>query len=136
MSEQPEPNAAEAQRWLEQAGEELRTARRVAGEDDLPSRIACFLAHLATEKALKAGLIRSGIAFTKVHDLADLRALLPTDVVVEISDADLALLNPWAIEGRYPGDIADATSSQAIACVEAADRVLAIVLAIVASDDS
>jgi len=128
MNELPEENAAEAQRWREQAQQELQTARRIAGEPDLPARIACFLAHLATEKALKASLIRHGIEFTRVHDLADLRALLPAEVVAGVSDDDLALLNPWAIEGRYPGDIADATTTQAMACIGAADRVLAVLV--------
>jgi HEPN domain-containing protein len=76
MSELPETNAAEAHRWLGQSREELRAAGRLASERDLPARIACFLAHLAAEKALKAYLIASGVPFPRVHDLADLFALL------------------------------------------------------------
>ena len=82
---------------------------------------------------MKACLINAGIPFTRVHDLGDLRALLPNEVASEIDDPDLALLNPWAIEGRYPGDIADATSAQAEACVAASDRVLSTVRALVAA---
>ncbi len=124
MNELPDTNAAEAQRWLGQAEEELLTAGRIASDEQLPPRIACFLAHLAAEKAIKACLISFGMAFTKVHDLGDLRALLPIGIV-DVSDEDLELLNPWAIEGRYPGDARDATSTQADECVRAAERVLA-----------
>ncbi len=134
MNELPETNAAEAQRWLGQADEELRTANRIASDAELPARIACFLAHLAVEKSLKACLINLGMAFTKVHDLGDLRALLPTGVV-DIADEDLELLNPWAIEGRYPGDVMDATRQEAQACVQAAQRVTSSVQAALKSSD-
>ena len=65
MNELPETNAAEALRWLDQADEELLAARRLAGEADLPARIACFLAHLAAEKALKAYLISRSVPFPR-----------------------------------------------------------------------
>ena len=127
MNELPDTNAAEARRWLGQAEEELLAARRIAGDAELPARIGCFLAHLAAEKALKAYLISRAVPFRRVHDLADLRALLPSGTDIGISDADLERLNPWAIEGRYPGDVADATRSEANECVAAAERVVGVV---------
>jgi HEPN domain-containing protein len=124
MSELPDTSAAEARRWLAQADEDLLTARHIAANPDLPARIACFLAHLAAEKALKAYLIAAAAPFSKTHDLADLRALIPTDAEIGIADADLQRLNPWTIEGRYPGEIPDATDAQAENCVQAAERVV------------
>ena len=53
----PDLVAAEARRWLGEADEELRIARYLSEDDTLPARAACFHAHLAAEKALKAALI-------------------------------------------------------------------------------
>lgn len=39
-------------------------------------------------------------------------------------DDDLAILNPWVIEGRYPGDAVESTPAFAADAIEAATRVL------------
>jgi HEPN domain-containing protein len=117
-------SADEAQRWLSQASEELATARRLSEDPDAPARIACFLAHLAAEKSMKAWLMHRGIAYRRVHDLAELLALMPSEAADEIDVGDLKLLNPWIILGRYPDDVGDATLQQAEACVAAAGRVV------------
>ncbi|HEX2038615.1 MAG TPA: HEPN domain-containing protein [Acidimicrobiales bacterium] len=62
MGELPDDNAAEARRWLGQAVEDLTAARRIAEDPELAARLACFLAHLAAEKVLKAFLIDSADA--------------------------------------------------------------------------
>jgi len=124
MSGPPDLNLTEARRWLAQADEELATARRLASDTETPPRIACFLAHLAAGKSMKAWLISLGIPFRRVHDLAELLALMPADAAGEIDVADLQMLNPWTILGRYPDDVVSATIEQAEACVEATGRVL------------
>lgn len=77
MAELPDNNKAEARRWLGQAAEELVAGRRIVEDPELAARLACFLAHLVAEKALKALLIHGSIAFRKIHDLLELRLLLP-----------------------------------------------------------
>jgi HEPN domain-containing protein len=77
---------------------------------------------------MKAWLIASGIPFRKVHDLAELLALLPADAAGRLDTADLQTLNPWSILGRYPDDVSDATDEQALASVAAAQRVLEAVV--------
>ena len=124
MSGQPEPNLDEARRWLAQASEDLSTAERLSNDPESPARIACFLAHLSAEKSMKAWLIASGIPFRKVHDLAELLALLPADATHRLDTADLQTLNPWSVLGRYPDDVSEATDEEALACVAAAQRVL------------
>lgn len=124
MSGQPEPNLDEARRWLAQASEDLSTAERLSNDPESPARIACFLAHLSAEKSMKAWLIASEIPFRKVHDLAELLALLPADAASRLDVADLQTLNPWSILGRYPDDVSEATATEASACVAAAQRVL------------
>lgn len=125
MGELPDNNAAEARRWFGQAAEDLEAARRIAEDPELAARLACFLAHLAAEKALKALLIDSEVPFRKIHDLLDLRLLLPVDRQAEFDPDVLADLNGWVIDGRYADDHADATQATARQLVEAASTVLA-----------
>ena len=73
----PDLVAAEARRWLGEAGEELRIARYLSNDDTLPARAACFHAHLAAEKALKALLIQRGVPLRRLHDLIALQRMLP-----------------------------------------------------------
>lgn len=134
MSDLPESNVGEARRWLWQADEELATAGRLVVDPEAPARIACFLAHLAAEKAMKAWLIYLGIPFRRVHDLAELLALMPAEAAGEIDVGDLQLLNPWAILGRYPDDVSEATTQQAQACVAAAGHVLEAAAAATGTD--
>jgi len=64
------------------------------------------------------------VPYLKAHDLADLWSLVPIDEQLDIAEAELKRLNPWTIEGRYPGDIPDATRAQADGCIQAAERVV------------
>lgn len=124
MGELPDTNEAEARRWLGQATEELVAARRIAEDPELVPRLACFLAHLVAEKALKALLIHSGVAFRKIHDLLELRLLLPVDRQAAFDPAVLAALNGWVIDGRYADDHVDVTRETAGELVESANTVL------------
>lgn len=45
---------AEADGWLREAKEEFAVAAHVHSDSQLPSRVVCFHAHLAAEKALKS----------------------------------------------------------------------------------
>lgn len=126
MSEPPDTNLEEARRWLAQASEDLSTAERLNSDQESPARIVCFLAHLAAEKSMKAWLISLGIPFRKVHDLAELLALLPADAARQLAVSDLQTLNPWSILGRYPDDVSEATRQEALACVAAAQRILEV----------
>ena len=97
----------------------------------MPARIACFLAHLAGEKALKACLISVEVPFRKIHDLLDIRGHLPAPTQTAFADADLPTLNLWSIDGRYPADVDEATRAEAHECVAAAKRILAAAAGVV-----
>lgn len=132
MSELPENNLGEARRWLSNATEELAAAERLSADPETPPRISCFLSHLAAEKAMKAWLIFLGVPFRKVHDLAELLALLPAEAARQIDVDDLILLNPWTILGRYPDDVSEATAQEGEASAAAAGRILDAVSSAVA----
>ncbi len=120
----PQPDADVATRWLREAVEELRAAEVVAAHEELPDRVAGFHAHLAAEKALKAELIRLDVEVPRIHDLIGLHRLLPESEQARFDGSDLAALNPWTIEGRYPADLPDSDRSMIEESLAAARRVL------------
>ena len=124
MSEPPDTNAGEARRWLRQSRDELNAAERLAADPDLAPRIACFLAHLAAEKGLKACLIARGEPLRKVHDLLELHDRLPNTLGSGFRVDDLTVLNTWLMEGRYPAYLDAATPAEATECLAAAARVI------------
>lgn len=90
--------------WLEKAANDLRTAAHTLGlGEDCPYDTVCFHAQQCVEKSLKAVLIREQIAFSKTHDLEELRLLLPPSLALPAGVEDLARLTPYATDVRYPG---------------------------------
>jgi HEPN domain-containing protein len=96
-----------ADEWLTFARNDLRSARTLLADEEIPPPIPCFHAQQAAEKALKAVLIACGINPPKVHVLSKLHDQLPDDAKAEFNPDDLARLDPWAVAGRHPGDVPD-----------------------------
>jgi hypothetical protein len=55
--------------------------------------------------------------------------LLPGELIDELDSIDPVVLQQWAVDGRYPGDLPDATAAEA-------NEVLLVAAAIVAAMDS
>lgn len=123
MSDPPE-RMTEASRWLFEAYDHLAWARVRSHHQELSPGIACFLAHLAPEKALKAALIAAGKPFPKTHDLMELRADLPEVLRTGTEVTALAEINPWAIAGRYAADMPEGSDALASRLVEVASAVV------------
>ena len=113
----------EVGRWLRFAGEDLSTAELIF-EQERPFRQACFHAQQAAEKAIKAVLIFLQIDFSYRHDLDYLRTLLPDGWLLKDNPPDLAEMSAWAVRGRYPGDLREATGGDAQTTTEQAREVL------------
>jgi HEPN domain-containing protein len=91
--------------WVERAEHDLRAAEyTLTLEEDCPFDTVCFHAQQCAEKYLKALLISREISFPFIHDLTELRALLPQPERAALADIALETLNPYIVEGRYPGD--------------------------------
>lgn len=129
MSDPSYEDLTEAERWMREAEEELAVAARIASEPDLPGRVSCFHAHLAAEKAIKSLQIRRSVPVRKIHNLVQLVRELPPEDGGTFATADLNLLNPWTIDGRYPTDHEAASGDETLLAVEAAERILAAVRA-------
>lgn len=127
--------SADARQWLAFADADLRAARVLLRDSDVPNRIACFLAQQACEKALKSVLVEQSVPFRKTHDLVVLAGLAPAPLAVDLETVDLLLLQPWAIDGRYPGDLPDASAAEVVAVVDAASEILMAVERWLARDE-
>ena len=113
----------ETGRWLRFAHDDRRGAEALLEREDVPPRLACFFAQQASEKAIKAALIFLQIEFPFRHDLDLLRTLLPDGWTLKETPESLGALSAWAVRGRYPGDLPDATEEQAETAVEQAREV-------------
>ncbi len=94
--------------WLAKAEEDYEAPRTLIRKRRLKlSNAVCFHAQQCSEKYLKAFLVRHRTAFPKTHDLLDLLELAKrTDPTLELLRSDLAYLEPYAVEFRYPGEFA------------------------------
>ena len=135
--DEPAPVAHEqARRWLRWAAEDLVAARHSADDTEVAPRVACSLAQQAAEKAIKALVVSSDLDPPKTHNLLRLARMLAEETASRLLDVDLEDLTRWAIEGRYPGDLDEATSRDAARAVELAHQVLAVAQAVLeAADD-
>jgi len=124
MSDPSPDEVFEARRWLGEAEEELVVVDVLLADKRSPVRAACFHAHLAAEKALKALVIFRTVPLPRSHDLARLVQLLPAGDTSQLIRGDLARLSPWTIEGRYPADLSDPSDDEVRSLAEAAQRVV------------
>jgi len=113
-----------ARQWLEKADHDLRNARHTLTlEENCPYDTVCFHAQQCVEKSLKALLTFCAIDFPKIHDLTELLVLIPKSSRFGIDPSELAILNPYAVEARYPGDWDDVSREEAQQAVEVAGRI-------------
>ncbi len=110
--------------WVEKAEEDLLTAEHTLSlGDDCPYGTVCFHAQQCAEKYLKALLASHSTPFPKIHDLLELLPLVPKTIALRLEPMDVATVNRYAIEGRYPGDWEPITREDAEGAVKVARRV-------------
>ncbi len=106
--------------WADKAEHDLLNIDNNLAAKDIPWDTVGFHAQQCGEKYLKALLVFHRIDFPKIHDLTELYALLPTALRLPIEPRHLERLNPYAIEGRYPGVWEPVEREEALRAVEAA----------------
>ncbi len=114
---------ADTARWLRYAREDLITAETLLKQPHVPPRQACWHAQQAAERALKAALIFLQTDFRRTHDLNVLQDLLPDSWQLKTTPSNLADLNRWAVEARYPENMQEATEADASEAVKQAQSV-------------
>jgi len=101
--------------WVDKAEGDFHTASREAQARKAPNYDAvCFHGQQCTEKYLKAYLQERGQRFPPVHDLIELLELcLPYDGTFELQRDLLKDLTKYAVEFRYPGELATRDDARA-----------------------
>jgi len=105
--------------WVEKAEGDYRTAEREWRVRKSPNYDAvCFHAQQCAEKYLKAFLLQRQIPFRPIHDLEVLLgSTIPVSPEFEFVRDLLLLLNDYAVDIRYPGEVA--TKDEAHAAIKA-----------------
>lgn len=94
--------ASVARLLLAAARRDEQAFRVLAAVPEMNDAVIGFHAHQCVEKALKAVLAQSGIAFRRTHDLGELLDLLSDAAHAPPPEAErLDELNPYAVEARY-----------------------------------
>ncbi|MBK7782542.1 MAG: HEPN domain-containing protein [Ardenticatenia bacterium] len=97
--------------WVTKAEGDFATARRENRVRKQPNYDAvCFHAQQCAEKYLKAYLQESGSPVPRTHSLAQLVGLVPS--TFEAWRDSLDRLDRYAVEFRYPGDLADRSDAR------------------------
>ncbi len=133
MSAGPEELRDRVRLWLTWARDDLALARSALADPDVVRRGACTWAHQCAEKALKAMVVAQDVDPPRTHNLLRLEQLAAPDLQAALAGIDLEGLTRWAIEGRYPEDLAEATAADATLATAAAAEVLQIVEAALTS---
>lgn len=114
--------------WVEKAEHDLINAEYMLTlGDGCPFDTVCFHAQQCVEKHLKALLTLRRIPFPKTHDLAELLALAPSDICLDLPLDEVTDLTPYAVETRYPGLWEPLTVEEARGAVLAARKFQAAV---------
>jgi HEPN domain-containing protein len=94
-----------AKQWLAKAKNDLLNADNNLRSEHIPHDTVCFHCQQAAEKLLKAYLLVKETQPPFTHDLLMLlETILALDPDAEALREPLALLMPFAVEIRYPGD--------------------------------
>jgi len=114
-----------AARWIEKARNDLLNADNNLAAQEVPYDTVCFHCQQAAEKLLKAFLVARGREYPITHNLfIILEEVLENDPSAESLRETLALLNPYSVEVRYPGDAWMPTPDDAREARQAAQEVL------------
>ena len=120
----PPPEAIQLVRqWIAKAQEDIQTVDSLLRfPEECPAGVVCFHSQQCIEKYVKALLVLHSIPFPKTHDLIDLLRLVPMKARPALPQTDLALLNRYAVESRYPGDWGVITTEEALEAAAVARR--------------
>jgi HEPN domain-containing protein len=114
--------------WIARAQEDVLTIRSLLRAAVIPWTAVTFHAQQAAEKYLKALFIRHGRRPPRSHDLTGLlHAAREMGYPLPGLDDTCASLAPYAVEVRYPDDVAIPTERAGRAAVAAFERIVAAV---------
>lgn len=111
---------------MSHAASDLRLAHLAAGDESIRREQVCFHAQQAAEKAIKALLLSRSIEFPLTHDIEELLEIAESSGISLPADVrEAGLLNPYAVESRYPGYWFEITEADLAEAMQSAERTLA-----------
>jgi HEPN domain-containing protein len=112
--------------WVRKAEIDFKTADHLFQSGPDFAEGAAFHSQQAAEKYLKAFLVWHQIEFPKTHDIEALLKLAgrTDDKIPEIL-GEAAMLTPYGVDYRYPGEYPEVSRSDAERAFQLADRVRA-----------
>ena len=114
-----------AKLWIEKAKNDLLNTDNNLASDRIPFDTVCFHCQQAAEKLLKAFLVARNVEYPITHNLfVILECILQFDPSAEVLRESLAILNPYSVEIRYPGDAWMPTLEDTKEARQAAQQVL------------
>jgi len=114
-----------AKQWIDKAKSDLLNADNNLAAEKVPYDTVCFHCQQAAEKLLKGFLVAHGCEYPITHNLfVILDKVIEYDRLAESLRETIALLNPYAVEVRYPGDELTLTIDNALEARQAAQDVL------------
>ena len=112
-----------ARRWFDKARNDPLDADNNLAADNVPYDTVCFHCQQAAEKLLKGFLVAHGCEYPITHNLfVILDKVIEYDGSAESLRETLAVLNPYSVEIRYPGDELTLTIDSAIEARQAAQE--------------
>ena len=94
-----------ARQWLAKADNDLLDVDNNLASEKIPFDTVCFHCQQAAEKMLKAYLVANRKVYPVTHDLLlILEKILSLNPKAEVLRDTLVMLNPYAVEIRYPDD--------------------------------
>ena len=123
--------AGSPEHWIARAKSSLALAQVKKPEDTFWEDL-CFHAQQATEKALKAVLLKRGARFRFVHDLDELiTELEKNDIDVPTHVQECRTLTEYAVQTRYPGNFEPVLETEYHEAIHIATEVVAWALSAV-----
>ena len=99
--------------WVQKAEEDYNSAKWLQQAPDPVHNSICFHAQQCIEKYLKAWLQATNIPVPRTHNLEELLTLIvPTLPAWARWQPDFKIITAYAVDSRYPGDIATADNTQ------------------------
>lgn len=94
-------NSSASQKWLDKALDDLEWTKANIREQVWYG--ACFTAHQAVEKTLKAYLLKNGVTLRKIHDIsALLEECIKVDISFETLRETILPIVDYYVQTRYP----------------------------------
>jgi len=121
------PIRDEVLNWFEEAKADLKHSKSSIDIGDY--NWACFAAHQAAEKALKALILHTLGEYPRGHDLVKLYSMVKSIVRIELDMKSLVVLSTYYTQARYPNaglerPSREITREQAKEAYETAERII------------